>query len=994
MKIRLQSSLARTACAAVLLMTPGAAFAGWICDYASGPHTAAYVPFEKAVRDAGPHHAACKARGKIVWTRGRFGAGLLFDGASTAVDVASADMRPNGGTIQLWVNPAAFERDVCLWEAIGKAGRLRLDRRRGGTLSVAWRPSRGAAAVLSADVAHWRAGLWRQVALSWEFHSKSRLLLQLYVDGRRVGLKWIDAAAPFVPESVRFGAAFDGSNRFAGVLDELLILNVSRAPMPWAEIGGPLIKTPRSPAAIESLIAQRLQNADERVRLQRMADQIVFHNNRIAIALLSEEQGMGLANVYHVRRGVGFGAKNETGYRGLIWRLSLRADRGRGKRLPLTNRSPSKRKVSVEPREDGAVLRLDWMGLDLPDERAAVDVTVTIRLRRGDPRSEWRIRVDNRSRAWSLWAVYFPELDLGQIGERPEDDFLVIPRAEGRCLRNPIYGWSRGYMVGAAQPYGHAYPGAAQMQFAAYYEKNGDELYSSPPGAGLYLATEDGRLNVKKFFYTNLPQADMICYEVRHYPTDMVTPGSDYVMPFDFVATAYDGDWYDAAMIYRRWALKQLWCRRGPFVSRRDIPQWFKEADFFFRGDSKNGATSVLRDMCRDALKTLHPPVCCHWYNWMAGKPYGDHAPLQYFPARPGIKEAWRGAKQERIYIFPYVNAQIWGMETPTFKLAKPYTIKDAYGDVVRWSNPRYAEMCRTQKWWRNVIADVCEKLVKEYDVGGLYLDQLGSAFNGVCFDPTHGHSLGGGAHAVMGARAVFEDVRARVGAEIPLLCEASSEENIDVAAGKIIHYNVWPGFVPLFSAVYHDLWSFFGRNVGGYKGDALGFMNTGMIFVIGGQIGRIWPGRIPKALRGQGEPWAWEEAEFVRRVVSARRAGAKFLRYGRMLRPLRLARPLPSVQTRRYHGPKRVMSTPAVLPAVLSSVWRAPDGEVGVVLVNISGKPIDFIGRFSLSDYGLSERPRIRAVVGERAEVSVADGEAVLRTRIAGHEVQIAAMK
>ncbi len=771
----------------------------------------------------------------------------------------------------------------------------------------------------------------------------------------------------------------------------VLIGLVMAGPVGRAETDLPPVVRAQSPGAIERLIAAELKGTGSRARLERVAGQIVLHNNRIAIALLDEAEGMGFANVYHVTRGLGFGAKPESGYGGLIWRLSMRTDRGRGKRFLLTNRSPAQRDAKFVAREDGAALRLSWRGLNLGEEKAVLDVTVTIRLGHDSPQSEWRIEVDSKSRVWSLWEVYFPQLDLGRIGESPEDDFLVIPRAEGRCHRNPIHGWKRGLMTGAGQPHGHRYPGGAQMQFAAYYEKDGGYHYASPRRGGLYLAAEDGQLNVKRFFYTNLQKSGVLRYEMLHYPHDMVTPGSDYEMPFDFVATVFDGDWYDAARIYRRWALEQPWCRRGPFVSRTDIPAWFKQADFFFRADSRTGETTYFRQMCDDALKTLHPPVCCHWYHWMpAGK--GVYDLSRYFPPRPGIAEAWKGAAKQGVHIFPYVNAQIWSTHARNYEQALPYTIKDEHGRVVNWSTKDYAQMCRTQAWYRNLLTDVCGRLAKEYEVGGLYLDQLGTAFNGLCLDPSHGHPLGGGNHAVMGARRIFEAVRERVGTRIPVLSEASSEENIDISAGKIIHYNVWPGFVPLFSAVYHDLWSFYGRNVGGPKDDPLGFMNMANIFVIGGQVGRIWPGRLPKALKGEGEPWVREQARFLKRLIEARRAGAKFLRFGEMLRPLEFVGSVPTVPTRLWRDEKRPMPTPAVLPVVVCSVWRAPDGEVGIVVVNLSEKSVDFTGRFSVTEYGLSatNERRPRHVVGQGGHVTVEGGHGTFRTRISARDVQI----
>jgi len=281
-------------------------------------------------------------------------------------------------------------------------------------------------------------------------------------------------------------------------------------------------------------------------------------------------------------------------------------------------------------------------------------------------------------------------------------------------------------------------------------------------------------------------------------------------------------------------------------------------------------------------------------------------------------------------------------------------------------------------------------RALDEYKVDGLYLDQLGSAFNGLCLDPTHGHPLGGGTHVTTSARACFEEVRERVGWRVPVLSEASSEENIDISAGKIIHYNIWPGFVPAFSAVYHDYWSFYGRTAGGNADDMNGFMNIGMIFAIGGQIGRIWPGRLPNALKGETKHGCRPQAIFLKRLIEARRTAAKFMRYGEMLRPLELVGKLPNVQTHMWRGNRR-MSRPVVMPAVISSVWRAGDGEVGIVLVNMTDKPLAFEGRFAPTDYALGGGFTSRMVVGKGLAVN-AQGR--VRATVPAHDVQIAALR
>lgn len=37
----------------------------------------------------------------------------------------------------------------------------------------------------------------------------------------------------------------------------------------------------------------------------------------------------------------------------------------------------------------------------------------------------------------------------------------------------------------------------------------------------------------------------------------------------------FEGDWYDAASIYREWVLPNaLWTQQGKMIDRKDIPHW------------------------------------------------------------------------------------------------------------------------------------------------------------------------------------------------------------------------------------------------------------------------------------------------------------------------------------------------------------------------------------------------------------------------------------
>ena len=461
------------------------------------------------------------------------------------------------------------------------------------------------------------------------------------------------------------------------------------------------------------------------------------------------------------------------------------------------------------------------------------------------------------------------------------------------------------------------------------------------------------------------------------------------MMRYPFVAQVFDGDWFDAAQVYRAWATKQFWCRRGPLHKRTDIPDWFKNVMYMFRADTRRGGAERYRQMLDDAILQLGPPAACHWYWWMDPVGGKKHSLLDYLPPRKGVANAWRGAKERDIHIFPYVNVRICNTDVPSFQKALPYTSKDVNGKLNFWRPPELADLCRATPWYQRTVADVCEKLVEEYGVAGLYLDQLGAAYSSLCFDSSHGHPLGGGTYLVNGSRAIFQQVRKRVGTGVPVLSEASSEENIDVSAGKIIHYNLWPGFVPLFTCVYHDYWTFYGRNVGERHEDAQrGFMGAGYIFTIGGQIGRIWPGRIPKGFAGEGDEVA--QAQYIKTLIAARRAGAKFLVFGRMLRPLRFEGEMPEVSAKLRKGGT------AVIPAILSSVWRAPDNEVGLVFTNVCDRPIELGFRLVPGEYGFAQGQSLtlRPVVGtEHPSERIPASPSLRRMRLDAHDVRILAI-
>jgi hypothetical protein len=63
-----------------------------------------------------------------------------------------------------------------------------------------------------------------------------------------------------------------------------------------------------------------------------------------------------------------------------------------------------------------------------------------------------------------------------------------------------------------------------------------------------------------------------------------------------------------------------------------------------------------------------------------------------------------------------------------------------------------------------DVIASTVARLVNQYGVDGVYIDQIAIATPKPCWDPTHKHEGGGGHYWTAGYRTMLQHVRAQVG--------------------------------------------------------------------------------------------------------------------------------------------------------------------------------------------------------------------------------------
>lgn len=608
------------------------------------------------------------------------------------------------------------------------------------------------------------------------------------------------------------------------------------------------------------------------------------------------------------------------------------------------------RSIAVERRDDQvAALVLTWSdfsGAGNGELRVCAQITLDER----EPVSRWRIRVSGLDKPTRT--VTFPR--IGPIAERDGEAF-AMPRWIGESTRS-----ARRQLN--ANPNGGRwawdYPGEMSMQFVTFYSNDG----------GLLFSTNDTR-HARKQFSLFGEGNNGLGLEVVHFAAIDAHAPREYELGYEVVLRLFDGDWYTAAEHYRNWARDQWWVKESR-VRRGLVPQWVGDTGVWVwnRGRSPGVTTPATA-----LQKHAQMPVSIFWH-WWHGCAYDVGFP-EYLPPREGkepFREAVTEAESHGIHSIVYMNQRLWGMTTKSWsdRNAAAHAVKRADGKIQpevynTFVKAACASMCIATPFWRNTYAELAESAVRDLGVAGIYMDQACTSL--ACYDPSHGHPLGGGTYWMEGFKKLQADIRERTGdvTTVALAGEGCGEAwlpyldimlSLQVSLERYYAAGEWEP-VPLFNAVYHD--------------SAIQYGNYSSL--TRPPYDDLWPAEYapkePLALLDrkfatqfrleQARSFVWgqqptlanfreeqltkrrEEVEFLLRLARLRLAANKYLRDGVFLRP-------PEFESQRAEIPMSRLSIYAgqlgavqestkTVPLVLASAWRAPDGDIGIALANIS---------------------------------------------------------
>ena len=661
-----------------------------------------------------------------------------------------------------------------------------------------------------------------------------------------------------------------------------------------------------------------------------------------------------LVSVIHKKSGLDLKQEKQNAYK-TVWGMSWLTAAGQH---PYTDnaRSGQSFKHNATRLQNSMRLDLTWTNLQLDNGQIyPAEVHVAITLPDNSPMSLWRMEIKNGG-PHAVDLVSFPLIaGIKELGSDGADDCLVYPSREGRLYHNPSRNLSNLQSV---------YPSSfLNMQFAAYYDRAG----------GFYLACQDDQAMVKEFnWFRHKPE--WACMAIVHHPPETKF-GGGFTLSYDVALGVFDGDWYAAAEIYRKWAAGQWWAKEK--LKERDIPAWLPDTGISScfvaaaRAAWKPQDTSLaeIADFAKSHRNFFGSPLLVELWGWenKGAWSWGD-----YFPPLEGwskfnamVSDLHANGSRLKTFIGTTsvrMNTDLWTSQEPL-----PYAVLDGSGKPRHYGQE--VAMCIGTPYWQNKLRETTLTLI-EHGVDMVQMDSFAPVpTQQSCFDKAHRHPSACGSWMTRAWLQTLADIRGkgrRMNPGVAFTSEGIAEvylPHLDLAKhwrdvfaeveASIREKDLWNGtseIIPAFNYVYHDNILVMGEYL---LGLAPGRHSEYNWLCLGRML--VW-GEIPlnnNWMPVESPAFDKQAAKLLKEISQARTTYAKdFLVYGRMQPPPRISSPVTAVPL-----PKDLGDPPPVMtvPSLMHSAWRASDGCIGLVLFNLANEPISFKLPISRAQLGLS---------------------------------------
>ncbi|WP_290541004.1 DUF6259 domain-containing protein [Alistipes sp.] len=492
---------------------------------------------------------------------------------------------------------------------------------------------------------------------------------------------------------------------------------------------------------------------------------------------------------------------------------------------------------------------------------------------------------------------------------------LVVGRPAGaRVITTEGWGVERKLEIGTFQA---RYPShASSMQFI---------LVHNPEGA-FYYGTEDRR-GCGKTYSAECSPSTVTFSNAIPASAGWISRGT-FRLPWRSLTGFNPRGWEDAVVRwYRPFTFTTEWGSKPLAV--RAIPQWCYDADAWVRARHVTDATldAVLR-----AAEFFGPGLGVHWYFWH-NHPYDTHYP-DYLPAQSRFAEMVHQTQQAGARVTPYINGRLWDPAAGSYRRDRGFEAScrkpdgSLYTEIYPTSRVLNTVTCPSTDIWHRKIIGLIDSLQQGIGVDGIYIDQIAAAAPEPCWNPRHGHPLGGGDFWYDGYRRLIGKIRAGHLSEGRIL---TSEENaecyIDLFDMLLVvntpHEAERCVIRPVFPMVYSDRAVMSAFTYTPTRVEKMGAgdfrYELAKALLWGAQIGWVDPVLLM-------DKRVEREARFMRNLMQFRRGVHDVVYGGLFLRELTPSGDNPEVEIPGFGRDTRV----------LAAEWRKPDGSRVYLVVNM----------------------------------------------------------
>ena len=617
-------------------------------------------------------------------------------------------------------------------------------------------------------------------------------------------------------------------------------------------------------------------------------------------------------------------------------------------------------KIILEKNENGCKLIFDGM------KNLMLGAAITVE-KNGENGFKWHIVAENNTGMLLEW-IEFPQITVPDslVGEGGDSE-LFWPALEGMLIQDKTVrekSWLNYREIGYQnETFGGFYPGSCPMQFMAYYNKNG----------GLYFAAHDPHRTPKTVEF----HADEygIALEYRLFCSGAV---GHYDPNFDMVTSSFDGDWNDAAEIYRSWM--QSNAKMPKKLSEEDtMPKWFEESPIVMiypiKGTIDHGDMTPnmyypyknILPVTEEFSEKTNSRIMALPMHWEGTAPW---ATPYVWPPYGGEKEFCdfvSAVHEQGNLVGVYCSGIGWTLKSylnPELDLSDKYDEslicrtpdnKIVFSKVIGKPIRDGYDMCPVSDKVGDIVSGEVLSIAKSGVDYAQYFDQNLGGESCICYARDHGHAPGPGVWQNEAMIKIFKRLKQELGkinSDMLIGCEcAGSEPFIEYLKFSDLRYPaaLFIGKpVPAYAYLFHEyLNNFMGNQCVCEAALDFGENPDCLLFRIGysfaaGDLMTVILGKDKQVNWAWGTEWTVELPkqepifELIKNLNAWRKASPEFLHLGKMVKP-HLLKGVGEYVLHRKDG------TDIVYPSLLTTRWVDKDGKERQVVVNYLNKEQSF---------------------------------------------------